>query len=452
MLCASSLAAAREYHGQVFFNGVPVPGATVTVTQDGKRFSAVTDRQGLYEFADLADGAWKIEIEMRGFATLDGKVTVAGNQPQGNWELKLLNLAEMLAQAQVAKPLQARPAAKAETAPQQPAEAQSAAPPPEESNEQAADGLLINGSQNNAATSQFNLSPAFGNRRPGTKGLYNGSIGAIADNAVFDARPYSLAGQQTPKDAYSRITMMVALGGPLRIPHLLPNGPNFFVAYQWTRNADAANQTGLVPTTDERSGNLAGLLNAQGQPVTIYNPATGLPVTGIIPVSAQATALLNLYPQPLPSLAGNSRYNYQAEVLNDAHVDALQSRLNKTIGHRDQLYGGFGFRTAGHQTCSSNSYPTPDRTIVQCWGPRPDKGPGMWRTTADSAQVATLRQLPTPDGSSSDERNTLPVLPPEHVLRYDDAKLSCAVDDKGTLACRVGDHGFILAATETKLF
>ena len=144
--------------------------------------------------------------------------------------------------------------------------------------------------------------------------------------------------------------MMVALGGPLRIPHLLPNGPNFFVAYQWTRNADAANQTGLVPTTDERSGNLAGLLNAQGQPVTIYNPATGLPVTGIIPVSAQATALLNLYPQPLPSLAGNSRYNYQAEVLNDAHVDTLQSRLNKTIGHRDQLYGGFGFRSSRANT------------------------------------------------------------------------------------------------------
>lgn len=348
-LCASSLAVAREYHGQVFFNGVPVPGATVTAAQGDKRFSAVTDRQGLYEFADLADGAWKIEIEMRGFSTLDGQVTVAANEPQGNWELKLLNLAEMLAQAQAAKPQQTRPAARAETVPQQaaqPAEAQNTAPPPDESNEQAADGLLINGSQNNAATSQFALSQAFGNRRPGTKGLYNGSIGAIADNAVFDARPYSLAGQQTPKDAYSRITMMLALGGPLRIPHLLPNGPNFFVAYQWTRNADAANQTGLVPTTDERGGNLAGLLNAQGQPVTIYNPSTGLLYTGNIPVSAQATALLNLYPLPLPSLAGNSRYNYQAEVLNDAHVDALQSRLNKTIGRRDQVYGGFGFRSS----------------------------------------------------------------------------------------------------------
>jgi hypothetical protein len=351
-LCASSLAAAREYHGQVFFNGMPVPGATVTVAQGDKRFSTVTDRQGLYEFADLADGGWKIQIEMRGFSILEDQVTVAANEPQGNWELKLLNLAEMLAQAQAAKPLQTRPASSPGTVPKveapKTAEANGtgAPQPADDTAEKSADGLLINGSENNAATSQYSLSQAFGNRRPGTKGLYNGSIGAIADNSVFDARPYSLAGQQTPKDAYSRITMMLALGGPLRIPRLLPNGPNFFVAYQWTRNADAANQTGLVPTISERSGNLAGLLNAQGQPVTIYNPATGLPFTGNIPVSAQATALLNLYPLPLPNLAGNSRYNYQAEVLNDTHVDALQSRLNKTIGRRDQVYGGFGFRSS----------------------------------------------------------------------------------------------------------
>ena len=55
-LCASIAAWASEYHGQVFFGGVPVPGATVTVTQGDKRFSTVTDRQGLYQFADLADG------------------------------------------------------------------------------------------------------------------------------------------------------------------------------------------------------------------------------------------------------------------------------------------------------------------------------------------------------------------------------------------------------------
>ena len=102
--------------------------------------------------------------------------------------------------------------------------------------------------------------------------------------------------------------------------------------------------TGLVPDAAERTGNLSGLLNSQGQPLTIYNPATGLPFIGNIPVSPQAAALLNLYPQP--NLAGSTSYNYQAEVLNDTHADALQSRMNKSIGRRDQLYGGFGFRSS----------------------------------------------------------------------------------------------------------
>jgi hypothetical protein len=124
----------------------------------------------------------------------------------------------------------------------------------------------------------------------------------------------------------------------------MPIGPDFFVSYQWTRSADASDETGLVPDALERTGNLSGLLNSLGQPLTIYNPATGLPFIGNIPVSPQAAALLNLYPQP--NLAGSTSYNYQAEVLNDTHADSLQSRMNKSIGRRDQLYGGFGFRSS----------------------------------------------------------------------------------------------------------
>lgn len=352
-LCAAVSARATEYHGQVFFGRVPVPGATVTVTQGEKRFSTVTDRQGLYEFADLADGQWKIEIAMSGFATLDHTVTVAPNTPQGKWELNLLGLEKMLAQAQVSAPLKVRPANGTAAGEEKPNAAEpnvDAAPPmpPDEAAEKSADGMLINGSENNAATSQYSLSPAFGNRRPGQKGLYNGSIGTMVGNSALDARPYSLTGLQTPKDFYSRITGIATLGGPLRIPHLMPIGPNFFVAYEWMRSADAANQAGLVPDAAERGGDLSGLRNALGQPVTIYNPATGLPFTGNIPVSTQAAALLNLY--PLPNLAGSSRYNYQAEVLNNTHSDALQSRLTKMIGRRDQFYGGFGFKSTRGDT------------------------------------------------------------------------------------------------------
>jgi hypothetical protein len=129
----------------------------------------------------------------------------------------------------------------------------------------------------------------------------------------------------------------LTFGGPLRIPHLLQHGPNLFLAYQWTRNHTAQIIPGLVPTVQERSGNL---LNAAGQPATIIDPATGLPYPGsVVPVSTQAQALLALY--PLPNVNGNPLYNFQIPVLNSTHQDALQTRADKTLGRRDQLYGTF---------------------------------------------------------------------------------------------------------------
>ena len=236
MLCASLAAWASEYHGQVFFGGYPVPGATVTLSQGSKHLSTVTDEQGLYEFPDLADGKWQIEIDMRGFSTLKGEVIVAPNAAQGSWELKQLDLTQMLAETKVGKPqVEPQLSNRSEEKPA-PANAPGApTPSPEEAAEKAADGLLINGSTNNAATSQYSLASAFGNRRPGAKGLYTGGLGAVINNSAFNARPYSLTGLQVPKDQYSQVTMLATLGGPLKIPHLFYRGPNFFVAYQWTR-------------------------------------------------------------------------------------------------------------------------------------------------------------------------------------------------------------------------
>ena len=86
-----SLAMASEYHGQVTFGGLPVPGSTVTVmaTQGSKTAVAITDTQGLYSFPDLADGKWTIAIEMTGFAPIKQEVTVAPNAAVGAFEMKL---------------------------------------------------------------------------------------------------------------------------------------------------------------------------------------------------------------------------------------------------------------------------------------------------------------------------------------------------------------------------
>ena len=61
---AVSVLAASEHHGIVKFGGLPVPGATVTAVQGEKKLVAVTDQQGAYSFADLADGVWNLQVEM----------------------------------------------------------------------------------------------------------------------------------------------------------------------------------------------------------------------------------------------------------------------------------------------------------------------------------------------------------------------------------------------------
>lgn len=344
-LCAPQAAAASEYHGAVTFGGLPVPGATITARHGEKTFTAISDQGGLYHFDDLPDGQWTITVTMQCFRTIQQQVAIAPKTPAGNWELTLLPIDQLMASTKlVQNPILPQPALES---PQRRAGQTPAAEMPKPPEEDSADGLLVQGSENNAATSRYSTNGAFGNARSGTRSLYTGGFGMILDNSATDARPYSIAGITSPKSTYDLITNSAYLGGPLNIPRLLPRGPNFFVNYEWTRDNNALVNTGLVPTMLERSGNLAGLTNAQGQPVTIYNPATGTAYAGNqVPVSTQAAALLALYPEPDPNIPAASGYNYQAPVLNSVHMDALQSRLNKTLGRKDQFFGGFAFQSS----------------------------------------------------------------------------------------------------------
>lgn len=285
-----SVALATEYSGQVTFKGLPVPGATVIATGNGETFTAVTDLQGVYSFPDLPHGVWSIEVQMTGFVTLTKKVTILANMAVGHWQLALLPLSRVDAAKQ-----------KPEASP----------------SEAVSTGLLINGSVNNGASSPFAQAPVFGNHRPGQQGLYNGGIGMILGNSALDAQPFSLTGQKTPKPSYNDLTGLATIGGPLRIPHLLPKGPNVFAAYQWTRNRDSTIDSALMPTLVERNS---------------------IPASHISP---QALALLSYY--PLPNFEGGARYNYQIPIVSPTHQDALESRFTQRIGNRDEIYGGFGF-------------------------------------------------------------------------------------------------------------
>ncbi len=331
---------ASEQHGQVTFGGLPVPGATVTATQGAREFTAVTGANGDYSFPDLAEGPWKIQVEMLGFAPLQSEITVAPGAKPATWELKMLPLDQIHAEAQPLAPRPTAvppPSAEAKKGPETVKEAQ---PANDELAQRAADGLLINGSQNNGGSSPFALFPAFGNNRFGSRSIYNGGLGIFDDNAIWDARPFSLTGQNTPKPAHNHFTASAFFGGPLRIPHLLHNGPNFFVNYQWTRNRTDTIGSALMPTMAERGGDLSQFLKP------IVDPSTHVPFPGnMIPsseISPQAQALLNLYPHP--NFTAPGAYNYQVPLIGDTHQDSLQSRLSQNIDRKNSVFGNVAFQ------------------------------------------------------------------------------------------------------------
>jgi hypothetical protein len=393
---------ASEHRGVVKYNGLPVPGVSVTATMADKKVSVVTDDSGVYTFPDLADGVWKLKVEMLCFEPIENEVAVAANAPAAEWNLKLLPFDQIKASAPPPPPSSApavtvapgasTPAAtaaepgkpsivaanggatssaatngkngknnKGKPQPQAqntasgfqqtqvraagdgaraPAEA---SPAPTEAQQAPQDGFLINGSVNNGANTPFAQSAAFGNNRRGLRSLYNGNVGLTnVDISPWDAQQYNINGQSNlNKPSYQRLTGIAAFGGPVRIPHVwVRNTPNFFVNYQWTRNTNVNNQFGTVPTAAERSGDLSAL-NPH-----LVDPTTGNPIPGNqIPanlISQQALTLLQFY--PLPNSTG-SRYNYQIPVATATHADALQVRMNKSIKRKDNIAGVFAFQS-----------------------------------------------------------------------------------------------------------
>ncbi|WP_263415956.1 carboxypeptidase regulatory-like domain-containing protein [Terriglobus albidus] len=333
---------AADARGTVIFKGLPVPGALVTASRDGKTVTAVTDAAGAYTFAELSDGTWTVSVEMFGFTTVHEQIEirseVRSDSTPRRWELSLLTLSELQKNVYAAP----RPPQLA---------AQPATPGPSTSGDSqrpdsavlgAESGLLVNGSVSNGATSTFHLPGGFGNNRSGGHGPYNFSLVAQEQNSALDARSYSLAGNEGAKPTYNNFTGAVTFGGPLRIPRLLRDGPHFFAQYTWHRVSTAATTSALVPTAAERTGDLASQTTVTGQPLVIYNPATGQPyANNKVPVTPQAQALLNLY--PLPNVAGNRRFNFQLPLLSSSHVDAGNLRMDKSVDTKNQLRGYFNF-------------------------------------------------------------------------------------------------------------
>ncbi len=210
----------------------------------------------------------------------------------------------------------------------------------------AADGLLINGSVNNGASSPFAPARAFGNNRPGQRSLYNGRVAFLSNTSALDTRPYSFTGQNTPRPDYGDLQVNLQFGGPLRIPRLLDRrGPNMTLGYQRGRTNSTVTQPGLVPSLLERAGDFSSSTDRAGRPVQVVDPRTGQPFPdNRIPldrISPQAAALLAYY--PAPNIETANGYNFQSSLLSVSRQDAVQASLSQVLTNRQQVTGRLAY-------------------------------------------------------------------------------------------------------------
>jgi hypothetical protein len=111
---------------------------------------------------------------------------------------------------------------------------------------------------------------------------------------------------------------------------------------------------------------------------------------------------------------------------------------------------GLNFSTSDGMSCWLGAFPDDTAAYASCTGPRPDKGQGKWEVSVHRGEAGIVEPA-APPANPNYIAPTPAALPPMHMLTNGADQL-CAVDDKATVACRVGDHGFVLTPTSTQLF
>ena len=319
---------ASDLQGRVLFSGLPVPGATVTATQGDRTVATVSTEDGVFRLAGVSEGAWSVRVEMRGFVTETRGLTLPLAESPLTIPLTMRRYEDIVGRG-------APPPRPPVTSPGEPA--------PADTQPDAADAVVINGSVSNGAASVFAQPRAFGNNRPRQGALYTGGLTAAIGNSAWNARPFSFGGSGAPAPSYGDVQVGFTVGGPLKIPWLVKNGPQSYVNYQHGLLHNTTTQSAVMPDAAERAGDFSS------SPVAVRDPSTGLPFDGNrIPsdrLTPQAASLLQYY--PLPNTQTTTGANYQAATVTATTTDALQLGMTKAVTRRTTLTGTFAFqRTA----------------------------------------------------------------------------------------------------------
>jgi len=179
----------------------------------------------------------------------------------------------------------------------------------------------------------------------------------------LDANSFLLNSKQVPKVEHYLDQYGFEVDGPVEIPGLY-NGKNktfFMFNGEKYREGTPAAQLSSVPTAAMRTGDFSHLVDAQGRPIIIYDPATGHDVNGvftrnpfpgnIIPadrIDPVAKAIMQYYPAANCTTAGNP--DWQNNLCYNEHFNKDQfwnwvGKVDQNFGAKDRVFFRWGKNT-----------------------------------------------------------------------------------------------------------
>ncbi len=176
---------------------------------------------------------------------------------------------------------------------------------------------------------------------------FHGGASEYLQNSDFDARLFF--NKSVGHVAYNQVNGYI--GGPIKKNKLF-----FFGLYQKTMDHEANTNTDTIPTMVQRSGDLSTASNGGFTMDTVYDPATGDPVTGanrtpfpgnIIPanrINPVSAAILNVIPAPNQPITGATPTNDNFALLPfQKTTDHLDSKVDWQVDDRDRFSVRFSF-------------------------------------------------------------------------------------------------------------
>ena len=198
-----------------------------------------------------------------------------------------------------------------------------------------------------------------GNFRNFNPGQPHGAIAWNGTNAIFNALPFSLQGQQQEQPANGTNKFTISFMSAPYIPHLTkPSGKDtVFLTLSGSRSSTLDEFYATVPTEAERAGDFS----AAGLPA-IYDPTQSTPTQflangnpgipngtpNVIPlhrISSQALALLKYFPEPNLSAGNGLTNNYHLLTTAQSNTNNAGIRYNRSLGANATQpgdRGGFG--------------------------------------------------------------------------------------------------------------